>query len=178
MSFSITDESVSPPTVSKLYAHRNILASSSDYFDVMLSGKWKETQSSSASHATIKVNQTLDVYNCLLTFIYTGTIDTAIVSNHYLELLDLAVQGQYDALSSLCELEAVKNITTTNVLNMLLSSYRYELKHLKDACLSFVKNNVHLVFDSLLLQNHPEIAEEIKLELGLVIKDASVPSST
>jgi hypothetical protein len=34
----VTDDSTAPPTISTLKAHRSVLASSSEYFDAMLSG--------------------------------------------------------------------------------------------------------------------------------------------
>ena len=172
--FEITDDSLTPPTTTKLYGHRNVLASSSDYFDAMLSGKWKESHSSN-DQAIIKINQNLEVYKCLLTYIYTGKIESEIVSSHSLELLDLAAQCQYDVLTSLCEIEAVKLIKVKNVVSLLLSSNQYELKLLKTACMEFIRRNTSLlIFDSKLLDlaiSHKKLFNEIKKELGQAFND-------
>lgn len=172
--FEITDDSESPPTVTRLFAHKNILASSSVYYDTMLSGNWNET-ANGTDHAIIRVNHNLDVYTCLLTFVYTGEIDSDIVEKYSLELLDLAAQGQYNALTSMCQKKAIKIITVNNIINMLLSSYRYSLDLLKSACFEFIKvNAVSLMFEESfmeLAQSHKQIWKDIKRELGHVVDD-------
>lgn len=181
--FEITDETNYPPTMTKIFAHRAVLASSSDYFNIMLSGNWKESHSSSEqqseSHqAVVKVKQTLDVYKCLLTFIYTGKIETDVIRNHSLELLDLAAQGQYHALTSLCEVEAIKNIVMNNVIGMLLSATRYELQDLKIACINFIKSNTallmfnHELWD--LQKTHRKLYNDIRRALGQVVTEDDV----
>lgn len=178
--FEITDETNYPPTMTKIFAHRAVLASSSDYFNIMLSGKWKESHSSechssSEQQAVVKVKQTLDVYKCLLTFIYTGKIETDVIRNHSLELLDLAAQGQYHALTSLCEVEAIKNIVINNVIGMLLSATRYELQDLKIACINFIKSNTALLmFNHDLMdleKTHKKLYNDIRRALGQVVTE-------
>ena len=170
--FEVTDQTVTPSTITNLYAHRCIITTSSQYFDAMLSGNWRESHGSN-NQAIIKVNQNLAVYKCLLTYVYTGKIDNVIVSSHSLELLDLAAQCQYDVLTSLCELEAVKIITVCNVVSLLLSSNRYDLKNLKSSCLKFIKSNASLLmFDSKLMElstSHKKLFNEIKKELGQTV---------
>lgn len=173
--FEITDDSESSPTVTRLFAHKSILASSSIYFETMLSGDWNETSNGNQSHAIIKVNHNLDVYRCLLTFIYTGEIDTDIVDKHSLELLDLAAQGEYDALTSMCQIKAIKIIAVNNVVHMLLSSYRHSLDLLRHACFEFIKaNSVSLMFNESfmeLAQSHKQIWKHAKKALGQVVDD-------
>lgn len=172
--FEITDETVTPPTITNLYGHRCIISNSSQYFDAMLSGNWLESHGSN-NQAIIKVNENLAVYKCLLTYIYTGIIDNVVVSSHSLELLDLAAQCQYEVLTSLCELQAVKIINVGNVVSLLLSSNRYELTTLKKACLTFIKNNSSLLlFDNRLIElstTHKKLFNEIKMALGQTVTE-------
>ena len=166
--FEVVDDSVEPSTVKQLYAHRNILACSSDYFDSMLTGLWKEA--SNETHSIIKVNQKFEVYKNLLRFIYTGQVEKQILTDHAMDLLDLAAQGQYDGLTSLCELEAIKLMRLKNVIGMLLASYRFDLRRLKDASHNFIKKNSSLLmFDTefmSLSQSHKEIWDDIKKASG------------
>ena len=52
--FEVTDETVTPPTITNLYGHRCIITTSSQYFDAMLSGNWLESH---GNQAIIKVNE-------------------------------------------------------------------------------------------------------------------------
>lgn len=172
--FEVTDETVNPSTITNLYGHRCVITTSSQYFDAMLSGNWLESHGSN-NQAIIKVNENLAVYKCLLTYIYTGIIDNVVVSSHSLELLDLAAQCQYEVLTSLCELQAVKIINVGNVVSLLLSSNRYELTTLKKACLTFIKNNSSLLlFDNRLIElstTHKKLFNEIKMALGQTVTE-------
>lgn len=164
--FEVLDESVTPPCT-MLHAHRCILASTSEYFNIMLSGKWKESNND-ATHAIIKVkNHSLEVYKTFLTYIYTGNIDRDVVKTHSMELLDLAAECQYHTLVSFCENEAAKGVSIDNVMTMLVSAYRHELKLLKGVCFKFIKANsmqlmVNTSFTSF-LSNHESIANEIMM---------------
>lgn len=164
--FEVFDESVTPPCITMLHAHRCILASSSEFFNVMLSGKWKESNND-ATHAIIKVNHSLEVYKSFLTYIYTGNIDRNVVKTHSIELVDLAAECQYHTLVSSCETEAASCVSIDNVMAMLVSAYRHELKLLKGACFKFIKANsmqlmVNTSFTSF-LSNHESIANEIMM---------------
>ena len=151
-----------------IHAHKNILATSSEYMKAMLSGPWTENQANGQS--IIEAPQSATTIKALLRFIYIGEVDTAAIKANPMEMLDIAAQHGCADLTSACEMEAVRTLTTATVVPMIEASYLHDLVQLKGACIVFIKDHAAaLMLSSSLLKlqkTHKHIWKDLRKALG------------
>ena len=157
----------------RIHAHKNILATSSGYMKAMLSGPWTENQADGLS--VIQAPQSTSTIKALLRFIYIGEVDTAAIKANPMEMLDVAAQHGCADLTTACEMEAVRTLTTTNVVHMVEAGYLHDLTQLKGACITFIKDHAAaLMLSSSLLKlqkSHKHIWKDLRLALGAPEED-------
>ena len=155
-------------TTDRIHAHKNILATSSEYMKAMLSGPWTENQADGLS--IIQAPQSATTIKALLRFIYIGEVDTTAINANPMEMLDVAAQHGCADLTSACEMEAIRTLTTATVVPMIEAAFLHDLTLLKGACITFIKDNAAaLMLSSSLLKlqkTHKHIWKHLRLALG------------
>ena len=119
-----------------LPAHKAILARSSPYFDAMFSGAWLES-----SEGVIKVPYPANIIRALLTFLYTGVIEDALLQEHAVLLLSLAAEYMLPELQQVAERTYVKKLAIETVRDMLIVADNLDVASLKDACFNFIRRH-------------------------------------
>ncbi|KAK7336752.1 hypothetical protein VNO77_17298 [Canavalia gladiata] len=113
------------------YAHRACLLSS-DIFRAMFDGSYRERE---AKHIEIP-NIKWDVFELMMRFIYTGTVDVSLEIAE--DLLKAADQYLLDGLKRICEYVISQDISVENVSSMYEMSEAFNATSLKHACILFM----------------------------------------
>ncbi|XP_057438665.1 ARM REPEAT PROTEIN INTERACTING WITH ABF2-like [Lotus japonicus] len=115
----------------RFYAHRGSLKASSDVFRAMFDQCYMESDAQDIEIPNIK----WDVFELMMRFIYTGTIDVNLDIAE--DLLSLADQYLLDNLKSLCEHAISQDISVDNVSLMYEMSEAFNATSLRNVCILF-----------------------------------------
>lgn len=118
--------------------HKAILASRSEYFESMFSGRMAES-----SQSTIEWNDIPSkAFGLLLEFIYTGSLSdsSSLVST---ELLILADRFLFDDLKLACEAAISKTVSMSNAVDLLSMAHTYSAKNIQRSVARFIMKNRH-----------------------------------
>ena len=120
--------------------HRVVLASHSDVFKRLFQINMREKQEEIVTVSDIEP----EVMTKLLTYMYTGYDPD--LKTHAKEILLAAYKYNISHLQELCEDELRRNLTSANVVEILLIADKCQLKSLsykslKDVCIKFIKRN-------------------------------------
>ena len=115
--------------------HKFILQSRSTVFKAMLSSAMKE----STSNEIIISDFDHNVVKEFIRFLYLDTCDTSALEAK--SLLAMAHKYEVKGLFLACELDLIKMLSVTNVVELLKFADLYETKELKSVALEFIKNN-------------------------------------
>lgn len=121
----------------KFQVHKAILAVHSEVFKAML----KEATAESLNNYVKLVDVGKEDLSCILEFIYTGTVKDLENSNWF-NLLMLADKYDLKGLRELSQHALGQQLTTDNVLEVLIVADMYNSDDLKAAALKFIKKNV------------------------------------
>ncbi|XP_031263780.1 ARM REPEAT PROTEIN INTERACTING WITH ABF2-like [Pistacia vera] len=116
----------------RFYAHRICLLASSDAFRAMFDGGYREKLAKDVEIPNIR----WDVFELMMRFIYTGSVDVNIDVAQ--DLLKAADQYLLDGLKRLCEFAIAQDISTENVPFMFEFSEAYNAVSLKQSCILFI----------------------------------------
>ncbi|TKY44491.1 ARM repeat protein interacting with ABF2 [Spatholobus suberectus] len=150
------------------YAHRDCLLSS-DVFRALLDGSYREREAKQVVIPNIK----WDVFELMMRFIYTGTVDVNLdIAKH---LLIAADQYLLDDLKHICECVIARDISVENVSIIYEMSEDLNATTLKHACILFMLDkfdklrskpwycrmvrcivpDIRMFFSTLLIKSHP-----------------------
>ena len=120
--------------------HKVVLASHSDVFKRLFQINMREKQKGIVTISDIEP----EVMTELLTYMYTGCAPD--LKTHAKELLLTADKYNISHLQVLCENELKRNLTSANVVEILLIADKCQSKSsasksLKDVCIKFIKHN-------------------------------------
>jgi len=128
----------------ELQAHKAILVARSDCFRATFrKGGMKESEI-----GVLRMEQhDVPTVSRMLEFLYTNRIQqlASCSSEELMSLLIVAEEKLLPELKALCEHEASKLISVENCAKMLCTAESYNAPQLKEACISFILDNVHEV---------------------------------
>ncbi|XP_050236479.1 ARM REPEAT PROTEIN INTERACTING WITH ABF2-like [Mercurialis annua] len=116
----------------RFYAHRICLLASSDAFRAMFDGGYRERDAKDVEIPNIR----WDVFELMMRFIYTGSVDVHIDIAQ--DLLRAADQYLLEGLKRLCECTIAQDISVDNVSLMYELSEGFNATSLKEACTLFI----------------------------------------
>ena len=148
-------------------AHRAVLASRSSVFLKMFESDMKEKE----ERRVIISNIDPEVVSDLLTYIYTGGAPQ--MKSHVEDLLLAADKYNIPDLVTLCEDELRRNLTPTNVAEVLLLADSLQLgssNSLKESCIHFISKNSAQVYKS---ESWKKL-KDFSLELAMTVAEAAV----
>ncbi|CAI0448896.1 unnamed protein product [Linum tenue] len=116
----------------RFYAHKICLLASSDTFRAMFDGGYKEGQAKDVEIPNI----TWEVFDLMMRFIYTGSVEVNIDVAH--ELLRAADQYLLDGLKRLCEYAIAQDISVDNITLMYELSENFNAMTLREACILYI----------------------------------------
>ena len=119
-------------------AHTCVLASSSDYFRELFTGPWR-TQV--ADDGKLRTQVSADVLRGVLSFVYVGEIDPALVDAKPEEIFSVAQQYFLLELAKLAEARLLDRIGVDTLKGLLVLADRHEAATLKQECFAFVRQN-------------------------------------
>jgi speckle-type POZ protein len=119
--------------------HKFILQLRSPIFKAMLSSTMKESTSSEI----IISDFDHDVVKEFITFLYLDTCDTRALGAK--SLLAIAHKYEVKGLMQACELDLIKMLSISNVVELLIFADLYESNELKIKALTFIKNNLKVL---------------------------------
>ncbi|KAL5014331.1 hypothetical protein ScPMuIL_008601 [Solemya velum] len=121
----------------RFFAHKNVLASWSPYFDTQMSS----STSRPGEKDSIVVNyDNFEVFGDMLDFMYSGSI--APRETNFLQLLHLAVSFQIELLKNYCEEFLRCNLHLGNFVSTYFLSRKYHLQSLEEYVVSFLQLNL------------------------------------
>ncbi|ESW34422.1 hypothetical protein PHAVU_001G151300 [Phaseolus vulgaris] len=150
------------------YAHRDCLVSS-DIFRAMFDGSYREREAKNVVIPNIK----WDVFELMMRFIYTGTVDVSLDMAQ--DLLRAADQYLLDGLKRICEYAIIQEISVENVVILYKVAEDFNATSLRHACILFMLEkfdvlrsepwycslvhhilpNICMFFSTLLVKSHP-----------------------
>ncbi|KAF2325177.1 hypothetical protein GH714_024869 [Hevea brasiliensis] len=116
----------------RFYAHRICLLASSDAFRAMFDGGYRERDAKDVEIPNIR----WDVFELMMRFIYTGSVDVDIEIAQ--DLLKAADQYLLEGLKRLCECTIAQDISVENVSLMYELSEGFNARSLMEACILFI----------------------------------------
>ncbi|GLT52748.1 hypothetical protein SLA2020_260700 [Shorea laevis] len=118
----------------RFYAHRICLLASSDAFRAMFDGGYRERDAKAVEIPNIR----WEVFELMMRFIYTGSVDVNIDIAQ--DLLRAADQYLLNGLKRLCECTIAQDITVENVSLMYELADAFNAMTLREACILFILN--------------------------------------
>ncbi|GMN46635.1 hypothetical protein TIFTF001_015821 [Ficus carica] len=116
----------------RFYAHRICLLASSDAFRAMFDGGYREKDARDIEIPNIR----WEVFELMMRFIYTGSIDIA--TDIAQDLLRAADQYLLEGLKRLCEYTIAQDISQENVSSMYELSEAFNAMSLRHTCILFI----------------------------------------
>ena len=115
------------PDGGRIDGHKCLVATRSEYFKALFThGKFVDSK-----EIIIEEDVTTDIWKILMIYMYTNQIPPINIKLR-LELLKLANQYCMQDLKNRCEKMCIKNITLTNIIPWLITSYRYDVPLIKN----------------------------------------------
>lgn len=125
-----------------IHAHKLVLSSMSPYFASIFNESWDKWNPDGIWYTS----DTSDVMGIVLAAMYTGSIEKEDLRKYPFEILSLAKKLQLEILIQIVEIFLKRSIRKNNVKKLLMSSDKYKLKRLKNACFHFIKENADDLF--------------------------------
>ncbi|KAJ9171961.1 hypothetical protein P3X46_015255 [Hevea brasiliensis] len=116
----------------RFYAHRICLLASSDAFRAMFDGGYRERDAKDVEIPNIR----WDVFELMMRFIYTGSVDVDIEVAQ--DLLRAADQYLLEGLKRLCEYAIAQDVSVENVSLIYELSEGFNARSLMEACILFI----------------------------------------
>ena len=142
--------------------HKFILQLRSPVFKAMLSSSMRE---STSNEITI-TDFDHDAVKEFIRFLYLDTCDTSTLKAK--SLLAMSHKYEVKGLFLSCEIDLIKMLSVTNVIQLLIFAELYEANELKTTALKFIKNNFEVLektgrfYESL----SPELLHDVICQLG------------
>ena len=157
----------------EIHAVRAHLGVRSEHFRALLFGGMRESSRSSNSNIDGKVvipmpEVQYDVFMRILEFMYTD----AVVDLNYdlaVPLLIAAERYLLDRLKALCEEVIRRNVSSKNVVAVLIASYRHNAAGLKEICLQFITDNLEMVKQT---DEFADLTHEPELLLEIIMRQS------
>lgn len=141
----------------KFQVHKVLLAAHSEVFKAML----KEETAESQNNYVKLVDVTKEDLQCILEFIYTGTVRNLENCNCF-NLLMLADKYNLRGLRELSQYALSQQLSIDNALEILMVADLYNSDVLKTKALKFIKSNVSVLKTSTFKEmNNPELIREL-----------------
>ena len=109
------------------------------------------------------------IAKAILTFIYTGALDSDLLEHNTHDLLCAACEFMLGSLKDMCELQLAQTLTKDIVRPALVTSYLHGCEQLMAACFKFIRQTPGIVtnrsFMSLATE-HPELWRRLTVALG------------
>ncbi len=139
----------------KFPAHKSVICSSSEYFEVMLEGTFSESRQDE-----IDLTESIPdpkVLESILTFMYTGQLEVR--AANFQELLDAASLLLLTDAVELVSEYILHTLVIGNCLEVFYLAFKYSLTKLSLVCMSLMKSRMHdfFIHRSRLLSVPPEI---------------------
>ena len=151
-----------------LHAHKCILAASSSYFAAYFRGPW----GNDAAHADGRwvTSNSSCMMRAILTYIYTGMMDEALVKSEPAEMLSISSEYDLASLRSLSEAVCIRELNANNVKEMLQLAQLYDSASLKEACFKCVRTNAAEVLTDPAMMDlsteDPQLWEELRAAIA------------
>ncbi|XP_029341272.1 kelch-like protein 3 [Acyrthosiphon pisum] len=144
----------------KINAHRNVLASNSDYFDRMLDGYFKERFQDKIEINIADVS--FEILSTLVQFFYTSEI--YITENNVQDLLISSSIFLLDEVQTACVDYMKELIDVENCINMKDLANALELNDLHSICMTYIINNFRFlaIYKEFMKTNYDEMMLFIK----------------
>ena len=124
-----------------LHAHKAVLAASSTYFSALFEGPWAENH----ADGEIATSNPSHIMKAVLSYIYTGSIDEALLEEHAEELVGVATEYGLADLRKQSECACIRSLAVANVKRFLQLADLHEAQDLKLACFTFVQRHAATV---------------------------------
>ena len=115
--------------------HQAVLEERCDYFKTMFTGRFAEANTKSLDLSQVFEN--VDDLNCVLDYLYTGTISLS--EENISSLTNAACFLLLTDLQTACSEFLTRNLSPSTCINIFALSERYSMKKLQDACLEVIK---------------------------------------
>ncbi|KAI4373963.1 hypothetical protein MLD38_012018 [Melastoma candidum] len=116
----------------RFYVHRICLLASSDAFNAMFDGGYREKDAREIEIPNIR----WDVFELMMRYIYTGSIDVNLEIAQ--DLLGAADQYLLEGLKRLCEYAIAQDVSLDNVSSMYELSEAFNAVSLRNSCILFI----------------------------------------
>mmetsp|Transcript_19886 Transcript_19886/g.36018 ORF Transcript_19886/g.36018 Transcript_19886/m.36018 type:complete len:325 (+) Transcript_19886:319-1293(+) len=123
-----------PAAARSFAAHRLVLSARSPYLNALFASPMLEAQSRVVNETEVDP----DVFEQLLIWIYTDTLDEGVVEAMGCHLLLAADKYGCEGLKLLCELELCSSLTVENVAGRLVLGEQAEAEQLKEDAMDFI----------------------------------------
>ncbi|CAK1599353.1 unnamed protein product [Parnassius mnemosyne] len=141
----------------KFQVHKVILASQSEVFKAML----KEETAESQNNYVKLIDVCTEDLQCLIEFIYTGTVKE-LENRNCFNLLILSDKYNLKGLKDLAQYALSLQLSTDSVLEILVLADMYNSDTLKFSALKFIKKNVTVLGNSMFDEiNNAELVREL-----------------
>ena len=121
----------------ELPAHTCVLASASEYFRQLFTGPWR-TQ---VADGKLSTSVSAEVMRGVLSFIYVGEIEPALVEREAEAVFSVAQQYFLRELSKLAEARLLGSIGVDTLKRLLVLADLHDAQALKQQCIAFVRQN-------------------------------------
>lgn len=128
--------------VNVIKSHRKLLSALSPVFAILFNSNWDEE----LKPITI-VDATFEDFETFMAYFYKGTIELG--RHNFFQILQLAHKYDVGDLMVSCSAYAINMVDTANTVQLLFAAIRFDLKELKQKCISFLTKNTEQVFKSL-----------------------------
>jgi hypothetical protein len=119
-----------------VHAHKVILAAASPYFQTLFDGPWRENADS-----CIKSHMPPEAIKAMLTFLYTGDLDSAALESQTSDLFDISSAYQLEELKMMCEHHCLGCLSIENAIGFLELGTLYECEQLESQCFAFIRQH-------------------------------------
>ena len=122
--------------------HKHILAAASKAFAAMIENNHREAVEGEAYIRMDDIKLTEDIGYAFVKFIYTGTVDEAVLKEFALGFLALGEMYDLQELKELAEVELVDQLDKENMLEMISIGEDHKADQLYEAALKYTKANL------------------------------------
>jgi hypothetical protein len=160
-----------------LHAHKSILAAASEYFSVLFSDRWADSN----ADGEVKTTNQTHIMRAILSFVYTGAMNPALLDDNSETLLSVATEYGLIELQKQAEHSCIRALDLDNVKILLKIAHLYNAQDLKGACFRFVHLHATAVLTNpeimLLSTEEPTLWSELVSQISSKSDNAQPTSS-